>query len=50
MMGGVSTGTPIYREASVLEGVLERITFANLETGYTIARIDPAAETGTART
>jgi exodeoxyribonuclease V alpha subunit len=26
--------------ASVLEGVLERITYANPETGYTIARID----------
>ena len=25
-----------------LEGVLERVTFANPETGYTIARIDPA--------
>ena len=41
MMGGVPAGTPTYREASVLEGVLERITFANPETGYTIARIDP---------
>jgi exodeoxyribonuclease V alpha subunit len=28
------------RDASVLEGVLERITYANPETGYTIARID----------
>jgi len=26
--------------ASVLEGALERITYANPETGYTIARID----------
>jgi exodeoxyribonuclease V alpha subunit len=41
MIGGVPAGTPIYREASVLEGVLERVTFANPETGYTIARIDP---------
>jgi exodeoxyribonuclease V alpha subunit len=29
------------RDASVLEGALERITYANPETGYTIARIDP---------
>jgi exodeoxyribonuclease V alpha subunit len=28
------------RDAAVLEGTLERITFANPETGYTIARID----------
>ncbi len=28
------------RDESVLEGALERITFANPETGYTIARID----------
>ena len=28
------------RDAAVLEGALERITFANPETGYTIARID----------
>jgi hypothetical protein len=28
------------RDASVLEGALERITYANPETGYTIARID----------
>ncbi len=34
----MSTGPT--REASVLEGVLERITYANPETGYTIARID----------
>jgi exodeoxyribonuclease V alpha subunit len=31
----------IDRDAAVLEGVLERVTFANPETGYTIARIDP---------
>ncbi|MGH3233970.1 MAG: SF1B family DNA helicase RecD2 [Streptosporangiaceae bacterium] len=30
-----------YRDAAVLDGVLERVTFANPETGYTIARIDP---------
>jgi exodeoxyribonuclease V alpha subunit len=33
-------GPGIQRDASVLEGVLERITYANPETGYTIARID----------
>jgi len=35
-------GPGAQRDASVLEGVLERVTFANPETGYTIARIDPA--------
>jgi exodeoxyribonuclease V alpha subunit len=30
----------IQRDASILEGALERITYANPETGYTIARID----------
>jgi exodeoxyribonuclease V alpha subunit len=34
----MSTGTP--GNGSVLEGVMERITYANPETGYTIARID----------
>ena len=29
------------RETAVLDGVLERVTFANPETGYTIARITP---------
>jgi hypothetical protein len=28
-------------EVSLLDGVLERVTFANPDTGYTIARIDP---------
>jgi exodeoxyribonuclease V alpha subunit len=28
-------------EVSLLDGVLERVTYANQETGYTIARIDP---------
>src|SRR5256884_429067 len=28
-------------DAAVLDGVLERVTFANPETGYTIAKIDP---------
>jgi exodeoxyribonuclease V alpha subunit len=31
---------PVNYDGAVLEGVLERITFANPETGYTIARID----------
>src|SRR5258708_34767048 len=33
-------GPGIQRDPSVLEGALERITYANPETGYTIARID----------
>jgi hypothetical protein len=41
MMVGMQTGHGVQRDASVLEGVLERVTFANPETGYTIARIDP---------
>jgi exodeoxyribonuclease V alpha subunit len=41
MMTGMPTGPVFQRDASVLEGVLERVTFANPETGYTIARIDP---------
>ena len=32
------TGT--HHHAAVLDGVLERVTFANAETGYTIARVD----------
>jgi exodeoxyribonuclease V alpha subunit len=34
------TGPRFRSDGSVLEGALERITFANPETGYTIARID----------
>jgi exodeoxyribonuclease V alpha subunit len=34
-------GSGVQRDTSVLEGALERITYANPETGYTIARIDP---------
>jgi hypothetical protein len=34
------SGPGVQRDASVLEGVLERVTFANPETGYTIARLD----------
>ena len=41
-MDGMPTGPGVQRDASVLEGVLERVTFTNPETGYTIARIDPA--------
>ena len=33
-------------ELAVLDGVLERVTFANPETGYTIARIAPDRGTG----
>src|SRR5258708_1911626 len=33
-------GPGIQRDASVLEGALERVTYANSETGYTIAGID----------
>jgi exodeoxyribonuclease V alpha subunit len=40
MMVGMSAGAPAHRDVTVLEGVLERVTFANHETGYTIARID----------
>ena len=31
---------------SVVEGVLERITFANEETGYTVARVDTGRGAG----
>jgi exodeoxyribonuclease V alpha subunit len=41
MMVGMPGGPGTYVDAAVLDGVLERITFANPETGYTIARIDP---------
>jgi len=41
MIVGMSAGAPNYRDAGVLDGVLERVTFANPETGYTIARVDP---------
>jgi exodeoxyribonuclease V alpha subunit len=34
------------RDVAILDGVLERITFANPETGYTIARIAPDRGTG----
>jgi exodeoxyribonuclease V alpha subunit len=41
MMVVMPAGPGTYVDAAVLDGVLERITFANPETGYTIARIDP---------
>ena len=41
MIVGMPAGSVSPRDASVLDGVLERVTFANPETGYTIARIDP---------
>jgi exodeoxyribonuclease V alpha subunit len=37
---------PVPYEVAVLDGVLERVTFANPETGYTIARIAPDRGTG----
>ena len=33
-------------DGAVLDGVLERVTFANPETGYTIARIAPERGSG----
>jgi exodeoxyribonuclease V alpha subunit len=40
MITSMPTGPGVNRDGSVLEGALERITYANPETGYTIARID----------
>jgi exodeoxyribonuclease V alpha subunit len=37
---------PQHRDIAILDGVLERVTFANPETGYTIARIAPDRGTG----
>src|ERR1700758_5448784 len=37
---------PQQRDVAVLDGVLERVTFSNPETGYTIARIAPDRGTG----
>jgi exodeoxyribonuclease V alpha subunit len=37
---------PPPRDVAILDGVLERVTFANPETGYTIARIAPDRGTG----
>jgi exodeoxyribonuclease V alpha subunit len=45
-----STQQPLHsqhhRDAAILDGVLERVTFCNPETGYTIARIAPDRGTG----
>jgi hypothetical protein len=38
MMIGMAADPGISRDGSVLEGALERITYANPETGYTIAK------------
>ena len=40
MIVRMPAGAPVHRDIAVLDGVLERVTFANPETGYTIARID----------
>jgi exodeoxyribonuclease V alpha subunit len=40
MIAVMRPATGAQYDAAVLDGVLERITFANPETGYTIARID----------
>jgi len=37
---------PPHRDAAILDGVLERVTFSNPETGYVIARIAPDRGTG----
>ncbi|MEU9547189.1 SF1B family DNA helicase RecD2 [Streptomyces mirabilis] len=37
---GVSTAQVPQRQLAEVEGVLERITYANEETGYTVARVD----------
>src|SRR5215469_3709981 len=41
-----SARDPQQREVAVLDGVLERVTFCNPETGYTIARLAPDRGTG----
>src|SRR3984893_16133615 len=41
MIVGMPPGTGVHLDGAVLDGVLERVTFANPDTGYTIARIDP---------
>ena len=40
MIVSVAAAPGVSRDGSVLEGALERVTYANPETGYTIARID----------
>lgn len=39
--------TPMLPPYSILEAVLERITYANEETGYTVARVSPSNRAGT---
>ncbi|MFI9271562.1 ATP-dependent RecD-like DNA helicase [Kitasatospora sp. NPDC052896] len=39
-MGGQQPQAPVQRQLAQVEGVLERITYANEETGYTVARVD----------
>jgi exodeoxyribonuclease V alpha subunit len=41
-----STQQPQHRDVAILDGVLERVTFSNPETGYTIARVAPDRGTG----
>src|SRR5438045_7511121 len=41
-----STAQPGERGLAVLEGVLERITYANEENGYTVARVDTGRGAG----
>src|SRR5215469_547876 len=41
-----SARDPQQRDIAILDGVLERVTFSNPETGYTIARIAPDRGTG----
>jgi exodeoxyribonuclease V alpha subunit len=43
---GQQAPAPQHRDVAILDGVLERVTFANPETGYTIARIAPDRGTG----
>lgn len=40
------TRQPQHLDAAILDGVLERVTFSNPETGYTIARVAPDRGTG----
>ena len=48
-MKGAGEVRKLHAEGAVLDGVLERVTFANPETGYTIARIAPVKGEGEAR-
>src|SRR5690348_13002270 len=44
----MSTDQSVTINRAVLEAVLERITYANEETGYTVARVAPARTSGAA--